>query len=566
MNDNDDLRLLLEIWLSETENDEMERLLERLKVDDAFRSLFIDEVIMMGKIKVVNSSEPKFSYLQEILDSHPSSNDDKDYQDQVIASLKKQQKDKKVIKFFLAIAAIVAFSFLLPKSITTNTSKKTAAKQVTKEDIKPTFAYISSQKDASWKSPNRNLQKNIFKEKIHLLSGSARIDFDYGASLIISGETIIDVREAGEIFLEKGNINCEVSELGHGFRILTEDSEITDLGTAFQVEAGETTKVHVLDGEIEIKPKDSQELKKFYEKQAVTVAKSGFQDLVYSPDVTQTVENFEISQEENREQKLKVWRTTNTSLNRDPDTLFHLVKSKRPVRNSRRDVKGNGVKAFHVIGCSNGRGRWNENGSLDYTKKYDRTMARLQSEDQKNLTLSSWVKVDKLKLGETAIACFEVSGRWIKNVRNTNQKIQNFKPDAFHCLRWHIGGKGHLKLHIAYYGDVHKAGSLKNFQYTSPSVFDEKIEGEWIFLSASIDSNKRVIKHYMNGTLVAELPYKADHYFNLEFLELGNLSHPNKEAKVPDFRLRGSIDQMLVSKRVYTDSEIADLYHKSKPE
>jgi len=65
---------------------------------------------------------------------------------------------------------------------------------------------------------------------------------------------------------------------------------------------------------------------------------------------------------------------------------------------------------------------------------------------------------------------------------------------------------------------------------------------------------------------VADLAFKRDHVFNLEFLEIGNLSHPNKDKNVPDFRLRGSIDETLVSKRAYSSEEILDLYNKSKPE
>ena len=564
MKDEKDLNLLLEIWLSEKEHSESERLLKRLEEDEEFKKEFTENLAIMGKTKAVTSTEQKFPLLQEILSTE--SQDDIEYQDQIIASLKKEQKSKKVLRFVYVIAALAVIAFLIPFLNKPANIEVSETENIEDSALPETFAYISSQQDAKWANEEFNYRRGISLEKVHLLSGTARIDFDYGASLIISGGTKFEVRDAGEIFLEEGNINCEVNEFGQGFKILTADSEIVDLGTAFQVQAGDSTKVHVIDGEIEVKPLASNELKKFTENQAVQIRKNGFAALAYSPDISKTVENFELEQEKQREKRLEEWRQNNQDLNRDPDTLLHFVKSNRPVRRSRLDAKGNAVRSLHIFGCDNGRGRWNENGSLEYTKKYDRTMVRLNREDQQNLTLATWVKVDRLKKGESALTCFEVSGRWTRNVNPKNKRVRNFKTGAFHCLRWHINGNGSLKLHIAYYGETHGPGSLDNSVYSSPKVLGDEVEGEWIFLAASVDSKTRKVKHYVNGHSVSEEAFKRDHTFNLEFLEIGNLSHPDKEAKVPDFRLRGSIDETFVSKRVLTPKEILDYYNKSKPE
>ena len=63
----DDLKLLIKIWLSEEEHDDMDRLLERLQNDLEFRAAFADEVVMLGKIKAVTASEPRFALLEELL-------------------------------------------------------------------------------------------------------------------------------------------------------------------------------------------------------------------------------------------------------------------------------------------------------------------------------------------------------------------------------------------------------------------------------------------------------------------------------------------------------------------
>lgn len=564
MKDENDLKLLLEAWLSDEEHEEAERLLKRLEEDEDFKKEFAEHLAIMGKTKAVTSTEQKFPLLQELLGSE--NKDDLDYQDQIIASLKKEQKSKKVLRFVYAIAAIIAIAFIIP--LINKSSKTDAIVTENTEESEPskTLAYISSQQDAVWANEEFNFRRGISLEKIHLLSGTARIDFDYGASLIISGGTKFEVRNAGEIFLEEGNINCEVNEFGHGFKILTADSEIVDLGTAFQVQAGESTKVHVIDGEIEVKPLASNELKKFTEKQAVQINKAGFASLAYSPDISKTVESFELEQEKQREKRLQNWRLNNQNLNQDPDTLLHFVKSNRPVRNSRPDAKGSAVKSLHIFGCDNGRGRWNSNGSLEFNKKYDRAMVRLGSEEYQNITLATWVRLDQLKAGESALTCFEVSGRWTRNVNPNNKRIKNFKTGAFHCLRWYVSGNGRVKLHIAYYGEKHGPGSLDNSVYHSPKIMSNEIEGEWVFLAVTVDSKTRTVKHFMNGQPVSEEAYQRDHFFNLEYLEIGNLSHPNKEAKVPDFRLRGSIDETLVSKRVFTAEEILDYYNNSRPE
>ena len=171
----------------------MDRLLDRLISEDEFRSQFTDEVIMLGKIKAVNSAQPKFTFLQELLNSHPAAKEEVKYQDQVVASLKKQQKNKRIIRFSMGFAALLALAFVLPQ-LSENLKVDTVEVDVPEENQRVAFAYISSQQDAVWKDSKRNFQKQLFTEKIHLLSGNARIDFDYGASLIVSGETIIDVR------------------------------------------------------------------------------------------------------------------------------------------------------------------------------------------------------------------------------------------------------------------------------------------------------------------------------------------------------------------------------------
>ena len=55
-----DLQSLLKAWLNdEIDEADMHPLLDRLRSDAEFRKAFVDEIVMLGRLKAVQSAEPR---------------------------------------------------------------------------------------------------------------------------------------------------------------------------------------------------------------------------------------------------------------------------------------------------------------------------------------------------------------------------------------------------------------------------------------------------------------------------------------------------------------------------
>lgn len=562
-----DLKLLIQVWLSEELHEDTDRLVQRLIDEEEFRLAFVDEVLMMGKVKAINLSEPKFSLLEEILSDQPQSS--VEYEDKIFQSLEKEDRNKKVIKYVLAIAAVLTFIIVLnlPKTGKVPLLVKEGLEE--SEVLTPTFAIISSQSNTKWANEKYESQKKLHKDELELLEGTARIDFIFGASLVIKGGTKISIQEIDQLFLHKGQLTCEVNEFGRGFKINTKESEIIDLGTAFQVEAGDgkETKVHVIDGEVKVRPNNVQESKSFYKSESVAVTLDKLESIAYSVDRIETIGDYEEALEKRRQEKYEKWLLKNKEVDSNPDTVFHLVKSDKSLIQLHKDVSGTEVQAVYNFGSGNERGRWFENGAISYSKEYDRTLVRLKNE-HKQFTLMTWVKFDNLKSSHSALMCFEMPQRWLRSIGKENiKKIGKTSMGSFHAMRWVVGRDGRLSLGLGYYGENKTAQALVWHRFHSnPRTVNRKAIGNWLCLAVTVDSKNKKVSHFFNGRRVAHLDMTQALSANMEFLEIGNLTVPelSKNSKL-SFRLNGSIDEMLIHGEALAPKEIREIYINGRP-
>lgn len=562
-----DLKLLVQIWLSEEMHEETERLLERLKDDEAFRLAFVDEIMIMGKVKAVNLAEPKFVLLEEILNDQPENS--KQYEEKIFQSLEREDRRKKVIKFMLALVAAIAIiaSLNLLKEKDKTTVVVSTPMEI--EEAVHTIAIISSQNNAKWADDKFESHKNLNKEELHLLEGTARVDFIFGASLVMNAGAKITIEDEDKIFLHEGRVTCEVNEFGKGFIINTDKSEIVDLGTAFQVEAGKgkDTKIHVLEGEVKVRPNNAKLSKSFYKSEAVSVSNNNLNEIKFSSESLFTIDEYEEALELQRNEKYKLWLENNKKIATNSDTVFHLVKSEKPLNQLKQDISGTELQAVYTFGCSNERGRWLKNGALSYTKKYDRTLVRLKNE-RKNFTLTAWVKFDNLNSEQNALMFFEMPGRWMSSIGDSKRgKRNDTSLGAFHAMRWMVTKGGRPSLRMGYYGEKPVAGLLKWHTFQVPKkIISHNSMGNWLFLAVTVDSENLRVNHYFNGRRVAIENMDEELSAKLEFLEIGNLSRPGKnEDKGMAIRLNGSIDELMVKGVALTPEEIKELYSIGKP-
>jgi len=88
---------------------------------------------------------------------------------------------------------------------------------------------------------------------VSLASGDALIQFDGGASLVLSGPATLEIETAGSATLRYGNATIRAPEEAAGFMLRTPTTDMIDLGTEFSVsvEDSGTTELHVTEGDVE---------------------------------------------------------------------------------------------------------------------------------------------------------------------------------------------------------------------------------------------------------------------------------------------------------------------------
>ena len=96
-------------------------------------------------------------------------------------------------------------------------------------------------------------------QKLVFSSGITRMEFTNGAVVAIEAPAELSIRSADEVELNHGRLNAWCPETAHGFRVVTKEATLTDLGTSFGVSAAKdgTADFVVLDGEVKVQ-KDNE--------------------------------------------------------------------------------------------------------------------------------------------------------------------------------------------------------------------------------------------------------------------------------------------------------------------
>ena len=96
-------------------------------------------------------------------------------------------------------------------------------------------------------------------EKLVFSSGITRMEFTNGAVVAIEAPAELSIRSGDEVVLEHGRLNAWCPETAHGFRVVTKEATLTDLGTSFGVSAAKdgTADFVVLDGKVVVQ-KDNE--------------------------------------------------------------------------------------------------------------------------------------------------------------------------------------------------------------------------------------------------------------------------------------------------------------------
>ncbi len=174
---------------------------------------------------------------------------DQDFVDKVDAQLPLESLVKPTFNPWMAIAALLMLllvTFVLMKS------KPSPDHGLALHQPEHVATLILTDQ-CEWKGSHPIEGGRLQAGSLTLVKGTAVLRFDGGAELVIKSPSQIDLESAGSARLVQGEVLVRAPEQAAGFTLMTETSEIVDLGTEFAVKVEQTgsTELQVLDGAVE---------------------------------------------------------------------------------------------------------------------------------------------------------------------------------------------------------------------------------------------------------------------------------------------------------------------------
>ena len=380
----------------------------------------------------------------------------------------------------------------------------------------------------------------------HLISGLVQILFYDGARVAIEGPAEFTLINSGGMSISSGRLIAEVAPQAIGFRVVTPQATITDLGTAFCMEVTEDlTELHVIEGRTEVEPTNGEEIRVIEEGAAVAL----YNNRAPNPVIVDTwrfASLFELQKRslQNQNTLYENWRQSGELLSMDESLLVRLDFEDHDggdwkLSNSSRQK--NSPADATKIGCQWTHGRWPGKKALEFRGVNDRVRLMVPGESD-SLTLSMWIRVQGLD-------------------RSINSL---FMSDGFEAgtIHWSIRHDGVMGLTLI--GRGHRDFEI---MATPPVVTLERL-GKWIHLAVVVDGPGGTVKQFFNGEPVSIHSHRIRPPFHIGKAEIGNWNAVGFPVNDP-FMIRnfsGAIDEFCLFKRALGDEQINRLYNQGNPQ
>lgn len=402
--------------------------------------------------------------------------------------------------------------------------------------------------DARWSTKEVRLQGGapMVPGEYHLESGMVQVLFYNGARVVIEGPSQFDLIHSGEMSIRNGRLIAEVAPQAIGFRVLTPQTEVIDLGTAFGMEVTqESTEVHVIEGSVELAPLSGDGGRVMEEGMAIEVeALQQPHHIIF--DVWKFASLFELQPRSLAAEAslYQQWRHYGEVLNKDPSLLFRLdfedgARNNWKLRNACH--KRTSIADGTVIGCQWTSGRWPGKRALEFQSVNDRVRLGVPGEYE-SLTLSMWLRVQGLD-------------------RRINSLFMSdgFAPGTIH---WSIRNDGVLGLTLIGQG-------FRNYEIAAtPPVVTLNQLGMWVHLAVVVDGPGQQIVQYFNGSIVGTHHHQIHPPYSIGQAELGNWNAEGFDGNDP-FHIRnfsGAMDEFCLFGRALNHAEVRELFQQGNPQ
>ncbi|MBI9018971.1 MAG: FecR domain-containing protein [Phycisphaerae bacterium] len=481
--------------------------------------------------------------------------DNKDYQ-------RKRPSATKLWQFAGAIAAIVAFAFLL--NMLADFAQFTSSP--------PVVARLTDQVGVRWAEDSSMYTGAPLRPgQMILEEGLAFLTFEDGAEVIIQGPCQFNLETANKMQLAYGKLFARVSTQATGFTVKTPCSTIIDIGTEFGVESQRngSSALYMHKGKavfIPGKKEDAQLSQLVAAGQAVKVDRSDLTIHQINMDKNKFIdlETFDIMSFADKGSEYHQWLLYCIKLRQDPSLVAYYdfginAEQSKQIKNLSERTFGH-LNGEFISGLAPGakpeweKGRWPETTALRFNRSHE-DYVEIQHDPALNLadqtTIVCWLWLDN-----------EFSGGHILSKRikgqitgQSNGRLQGFQFAYFGKSppQRDIGGK-----------------AVDSFQYIGEDIAltkpFERILGQWQHIAVTCD--KSALRFYINGQIVDELPGQTVMTLSGSDLRIGRESFDDQNSKAikTDFTsFDGMIDEIAIFNRALSETEVFEMYKASKP-
>jgi len=417
------------------------------------------------------------------------------------------------------------------------------------------FAVVGNLFDARWAKDGEKRQgDSLSAEVLKLDSGVAEVQFFSGATMVVQGPAEIELKSAWEAICHEGSVRMRVPPAARGFKLHGPATEIVDLGTEFGFEVRDgKAQVEVLDGEISFKHRDGKE--RIVEKGAAWLLPNDGSESTaeFGRIAFPELSSRDLATQARLRKDFERWQSHSRSFARDdrmiayytfdrPHTAAVIASLVEP-RNSEFDGA--------VILAETADGRWTGmKQALEFRRPGSRVRVRIPGEFSA-FTFAAWVRIDSLDRRYNAL--FMGDG------------YENGEP------HWQIRDDGKLMLSVMVDDQrqlPHHPKSRFHHVYYSPPIWDLSKSGQWMHLVSVYDPMNQRSAHHVNGQKISEEAIQPK--FHVDTLrigngEIGNWGQPFRET--PWFAIRnlnGRIDELAILNAALSQTEISDLYERSR--
>jgi hypothetical protein len=250
-----DLRDLLAAWLGTADADAERRaaLLARLRADATFRQAFIDEIRLLGMLKVVQSSEPRWLRLEDELGWSGQERATAESLADRVLRLATAGARRRTLGW-QALAAAAAVLVLVGGITWFRSGKAPDGPADPRPDHPLELATAIKLEGVRWDTGDGLRPEEggvVTAGRLRLRSGRLTLAFFTGVALTVEGPADLELRGTDRVFCHRGKLRARVPSGAEGFTVLAPGCEVVDLGTEFglNVEPGETAKLRVFKGQ-----------------------------------------------------------------------------------------------------------------------------------------------------------------------------------------------------------------------------------------------------------------------------------------------------------------------------